>query len=115
MPTASASGSRPVQSHWSPAWSRSLGGARPGGRRPGRIRSSGVGHERVTRTSMDHMSPLDAMFLHVEDGITHMHIGSCAVFEGPAPGYDELIALVASKLPLLVRYRQKVRFVPGGL
>ena len=64
---------------------------------------------------MDHMSPLDSVFLHVEDGITHMHIGSCAVFEGPAPAYEELVALVASKLPLLTRYRQKVRFVPGGL
>ena len=42
---------------------------------------------------MDHMSPLDSMFLHVEDGITHMHIGSCSVFEGPAPGYDEIVAL----------------------
>ena len=64
---------------------------------------------------MDHMSPLDSLFLHMEDGITHMHIGSCAVFEGPAPEYEELVALVASKLPLLTRYRQKVRFVPGGL
>ena len=64
---------------------------------------------------MDHMSPLDSVFLHMEDGITHMHIGSCAVFEGPAPAYEELVALVASKLPLLTRYRQKVRFVPGGL
>ena len=35
---------------------------------------------------MDHMSPLDSVFLHTEDGITHMHVGSCAVFEGPAPG-----------------------------
>ena len=64
---------------------------------------------------MEHMSPLDSVFLHMEDGITHMHIGSCAIFEGPAPAYDELIELVASKLPLLTRYRQKVRFVPGGL
>ena len=64
---------------------------------------------------MDHMSPLDSMFLHVEDGITHMHIGSCAVFEGPAPGYDEIVALIAGKLPAIPRYRQKVRFVPGGL
>ena len=64
---------------------------------------------------MDHMSPLDSVFLDVEDGITHMHIGSCAVFEGPAPAYEELVALVASKLPLLTRYRQKVRFVPGDL
>ena len=64
---------------------------------------------------MDHMSPLDSMFLHVEDGITHMHIGSCSVFEGPAPGYDEVVSLIASKLSLIPRYRQKVRFVPGGL
>ena len=48
---------------------------------------------------MDHMSPLDSMFLDVEDGITHMHIGSCSVFEGPAPGYDDIVGLVASKLP----------------
>ena len=64
---------------------------------------------------MDHMSPLDSMFLDVEDGTTHMHIGSCSVFEGPAPGYDDIVALIASKLPLIPRYRQKVRFVPGGL
>ena len=64
---------------------------------------------------MDHMSPLDSMFLHVEDGITHMHIASCAIFEGPAPAYDEIVALIASKLPLIPRYRQKVRFVPGDL
>lgn len=64
---------------------------------------------------MDRMSPLDATFLHVEDGISHMHIASCAIFEGPAPDYDELVALIRSKLPLVPRYRQRVRFVPGGL
>ncbi|MGZ4770392.1 MAG: wax ester/triacylglycerol synthase domain-containing protein, partial [Ilumatobacteraceae bacterium] len=61
------------------------------------------------------MGPLDALFLHVEDGITHMHIGSCSVFEGPAPSIGELTTLIESKLPLVTRYRQKVRFVPGGL
>ena len=61
------------------------------------------------------MGPLDALFLHVEDGITHMHIGSCSVFSGPPPSVDEIRALIESKLPLLTRYRQKVRFVPGGL
>ncbi|MCB9394482.1 MAG: wax ester/triacylglycerol synthase family O-acyltransferase [Acidimicrobiaceae bacterium] len=64
---------------------------------------------------MDRMSPLDATFLHVEDGINHMHIASCAVFEGPAPAYDDLVALFRGKLPLVPRYRQKVRFVPGGV
>jgi diacylglycerol O-acyltransferase / wax synthase len=64
---------------------------------------------------MDHMNPLDAEFLYLEDGTTHMHIASCAVFEGPAPAYEELVALFASKLPLVPRYRQRVRFVPMDL
>jgi diacylglycerol O-acyltransferase / wax synthase len=64
---------------------------------------------------MDRMSPLDASFLHVEDGLQHMHIASCAVFEGPAPSEEEVLALIRGKLHLLVRYRQKVRFVPGAM
>jgi WS/DGAT/MGAT family acyltransferase len=61
---------------------------------------------------MDRMSPLDASFLHVEDAISHMHIGSVAIFEGPVPAYEEFEAMVAGKLPAVPRYRQKVRFVP---
>ncbi len=61
---------------------------------------------------MDRMNPLDAEFLHLEDGIAHMHIAGVAVFEGPPPPYEELLALVERKLPLLVRYRQRVKFVP---
>ncbi|MEP7114229.1 MAG: wax ester/triacylglycerol synthase family O-acyltransferase [Ilumatobacteraceae bacterium] len=61
------------------------------------------------------MSPLDAIFLHAEDGITHMHIGSCSIFAGPSPSIDEITELIESKLPLLARYRQRVRFVPAGL
>ncbi len=64
---------------------------------------------------MDRLSPLDSSFLHVEDGVTHMHIASCAIFERPPPPYQELVELVAAKLPRLPRYRQKVRFVPGQL
>jgi diacylglycerol O-acyltransferase / wax synthase len=64
---------------------------------------------------MDRLSPLDSLFLQIEDGTTHMHIASCAVFERPAPPYEDLVDLVASKLPLLPRYRQKVRFVPAHL
>jgi len=26
--------------------------------------------------AVDRMSPLDALFLHVEDGVSHMHIAS---------------------------------------
>ena len=32
------------------------------------------------------MSALDASFLDVEDAVSHMHIGSVAIFEGPPPG-----------------------------
>ncbi|HEX6310639.1 MAG TPA: wax ester/triacylglycerol synthase family O-acyltransferase [Acidimicrobiia bacterium] len=61
------------------------------------------------------MSPLDASFLHIENGVTHMHIGSVAVFDGPPPPYDTFRAMIVGKLPLVPRYRQKVRFVPFQL
>jgi diacylglycerol O-acyltransferase len=67
------------------------------------------------RRAVDHMNPLDAEFLYLENGTAHMHIASCAVFEGPVPAYDEVVALFASKLPLVPRYRQRVRFVPMDL
>jgi diacylglycerol O-acyltransferase / wax synthase len=65
--------------------------------------------------STNTMSPLDASFLHIEDDRSHMHIGSVAIFEGPPPSYESVRAMVESKLPLVPRYRQKVRFVPLGL
>jgi diacylglycerol O-acyltransferase / wax synthase len=61
---------------------------------------------------MDRMSPLDASFLHVEDAVSHMHIGSVAVFEGPPPAAEDFARMVEGKLPAVPRYRQKVRFVP---
>jgi WS/DGAT/MGAT family acyltransferase len=64
---------------------------------------------------MDRMSPLDASFLHIENDVNHMHIGSVGIFEGPAPDYGDFAGLVAGKLPVVPRYRQKVRFVPLDL
>ena len=64
---------------------------------------------------MQRMSPLDASFLHIEDSVSHMHIGSAAIFEGPAPTHEEILASIRKKLPLVPRYRQKVRFVPLSL
>lgn len=61
---------------------------------------------------MQRMSPLDASFLHLEDDNSSMHIGSTAIFEGPAPTQAEFRLMVEAKLPLVPRYRQKVRFVP---
>jgi WS/DGAT/MGAT family acyltransferase len=64
---------------------------------------------------MDWMSPMDASFLHIEGPNNPMHIGGVSIFEGPAPPFERLQEMVESKLGLVPRYRQKVRFVPLGL
>jgi WS/DGAT/MGAT family acyltransferase len=64
---------------------------------------------------MDRLSPLDASFLHIEDDVNHMHIGSVGIFEGPSPAYDELRATVEGRLTRVPRYRQKVATVPLSL
>ncbi|HVN51166.1 MAG TPA: wax ester/triacylglycerol synthase family O-acyltransferase, partial [Acidimicrobiales bacterium] len=64
---------------------------------------------------MDRLSALDAEFLHLEDGIAHMHIAGVSVFEGPAPSGDDVAQLIAAKLHLIPRYRQRVRTVPFEL
>jgi diacylglycerol O-acyltransferase len=63
----------------------------------------------------DRMSPQDASFLHLEDPVTHLHIGSVSVMEGPPPAYAEVRDMIAGKLPLVKRYRQVVRTVPFDL
>ena len=65
--------------------------------------------------STDRLSPLDASFLHIEDDVSHMHIASVAIFEGPQPPFDDIVAMVDAKLSLVPRYRQVVKFVPFEL
>ena len=65
----------------------------------------------MTRTE-DRLSPLDSAFLHAEDVRASLHIGSVALFEGPPPSLEELRSAVAGKLPLVPRYRQRIRSVP---
>lgn len=66
---------------------------------------------------MERMSPLDAAFLNAEDEDRHtsMAIASIAIFEGPAPSLRELRTAISSRLPLVPRYRQKVRRIPLDL
>ncbi|MGZ4757789.1 MAG: wax ester/triacylglycerol synthase domain-containing protein, partial [Acidimicrobiales bacterium] len=64
---------------------------------------------------MDRLSTLDAEFLHLEDGIVHMHIAGVSVFEGPPPSEKDVRHLIGSKLHLIPRYRQRVRSVPFEL
>jgi diacylglycerol O-acyltransferase / wax synthase len=61
---------------------------------------------------MEPLSPQDASFLEIEDDVSHMHIGSVGIFEGPAPTREELCGGVQKKLHLVPRYRQKVRYPP---
>jgi WS/DGAT/MGAT family acyltransferase len=66
---------------------------------------------------MDRLSPLDTLFVDAEDQDPHtsMAIASIAVFEGPAPSHEEFLAALAGRLPLVPRYRQKLRTVPFRL
>jgi diacylglycerol O-acyltransferase len=66
---------------------------------------------------MDRLGPLDAVFVDAEDESrnTSMAIASIAVFEGPVPSHEEVLAGVADRLPLLARYRQKLQPVPFRL
>ncbi len=63
----------------------------------------------------DRLSPLDSSFLAIEDGVSHMHIASIGIFEGPAPRYDDFVAMIAGKLRHVPRYRQVVERVPADL
>jgi diacylglycerol O-acyltransferase / wax synthase len=61
---------------------------------------------------MDPLSTQDSAFLDIEDEVSHKHIGSVGIFEGPPPSQEEFRAGVACKLDLVPRYRQKVRYPP---
>jgi diacylglycerol O-acyltransferase len=61
------------------------------------------------------MSALDASFFYAESENTPMHVGSVAIFDGPAPTYGDVVRLILSKLPKVPRYRQRVRPVPMQL
>jgi diacylglycerol O-acyltransferase / wax synthase len=60
----------------------------------------------------DRLTGLDTSFLALEDAGAHMHVGSCLLFEGEAPSYDDFVAKLDSRLHLVPRYRQKLAFPP---
>ncbi|RDI53189.1 WS/DGAT/MGAT family O-acyltransferase [Nocardia mexicana] len=75
------------------------------------------------------LTPQDASFYRLESSSNPMHIGSLAIVRDPAPGdmggsgdpdrspldYDRLVELVESRLPLVPRYRRRVREIPLAL
>jgi diacylglycerol O-acyltransferase len=62
----------------------------------------------------DRLSGLDTSFLQLERGPAHMHVASTTIFEGPTPEYTDFRDHIASRLHLVPRFRQKLRFVPLG-
>ena len=64
---------------------------------------------------MERLSALDTEFLHLEDGVAHMHIAGLSVFDGPTPGARRPRRFGRGEAPSDPRYRQRVRFVPFEL
>jgi WS/DGAT/MGAT family acyltransferase len=60
----------------------------------------------------ERLTGLDTSFLHMERAGAHMHVASTIVFEGTAPSHQEFRDHIASRLHLVPRFRQKLRFVP---
>jgi diacylglycerol O-acyltransferase len=61
---------------------------------------------------LDRLTAVDASFLAQEGPTSHMHVGALALFEGPAPAYDDFLDHLRSRLHLVPRYRQKLAFPP---
>ncbi|HET6829900.1 MAG TPA: wax ester/triacylglycerol synthase family O-acyltransferase [Solirubrobacterales bacterium] len=62
--------------------------------------------------SPDRLTGLDASFLHLERDGAHMHVAGTMIFDGPAPDFEEFKQHLRSRLHLVPRFRQKLRFVP---
>ena len=94
--------------------------AAPAGRTPGPTRPCELRGLLCHDGGMtDRLSATDASFLYAEDAGTPMHVGGVVILkpdaDGPEFQYSEIVDLIESRLDLVPRYRQKVRFVPGRL
>jgi WS/DGAT/MGAT family acyltransferase len=65
-------------------------------------------------TKPERLSGLDTSFLHLERSGAHMHVASVSIFKGEAPTHGEFRDHIGSRLHLVPRFRQKLRFVPFG-
>jgi diacylglycerol O-acyltransferase len=71
----------------------------------------------VGEVVMDRLTPLADAFLEAEDEDRRasLAIGSLAVFAGPAPSFDDFVRTIEGRLPLIPRFRQKLRTPPFHL
>jgi diacylglycerol O-acyltransferase / wax synthase len=60
----------------------------------------------------DRLTGLDSSFLHMERAGAHMHVASTIIFDGSPPSHEEFRDHIESRLHLVPRFRQKLRFVP---
>ena len=65
----------------------------------------------------DRLSSLDVSFLYLEEPTTPMHVGGVVLFQAPESGFDldRLTRLIETRIGLVPRYRQKVKWVPGRI
>ncbi len=61
---------------------------------------------------MQRMTSIDAGFFFAENDRTPLQVASVSIFEGQPPAYGDLVRLISSKLPVVPRYRQRVRTLP---
>ncbi len=68
----------------------------------------------MTQDHLDRLTSVDAGFLHQEAGGAHMHIGGFCVFSGATPTEQQFHDHIASRLPQIPRYRQRIVQMPFG-
>ncbi len=66
---------------------------------------------------MQHLTPLATAFLDAEDedGQASLAIGSLAIFQGPAPPFEEFVRAIEGRLPSIPSYRRRLCTVPFDL
>ncbi|HWH96097.1 MAG TPA: wax ester/triacylglycerol synthase family O-acyltransferase [Baekduia sp.] len=66
----------------------------------------------MAQQHLDRLTAVDASFLAQEGPSSHMHIGGLVLCEGPAPGYEEMLDHIRTRLHLVPRYRQRLAQPP---
>src|SRR3954470_11183792 len=66
----------------------------------------------MAQQHLDRLTAVDASFLAQEGPASHMHIGGLVLCEGPAPGYEEMLDHIRTRLHLVPRYRQRLAEPP---
>lgn len=61
---------------------------------------------------MDQLKALDSLFLDLETENVQANIGGVAIFDGPAPKFEDLLRYIESQIDSHPRYRQHLKFPP---